>query len=90
LINYIDRVATPSEILSPSFIASYRPREIGTSLAAAWHHDDRIGMRKLCRDQEFGIEVPDHRMSLKGIINMAASIQVPALGKLQRRLVGRI
>ena len=70
LIDDIDRIAAAQEILCPAFAAVRRAGEIGSGLAAAMDHDDRVGMREFLRDLEFGVELPDHRRPFKRSIDL--------------------
>src|SRR5580704_15734242 len=60
LVDDIDRIAAAQEILCPPFATVRCAGEIGSGLAAAMDHDDRVEVCEFLRDLEFGVELPDH------------------------------
>jgi hypothetical protein len=60
LVDDVDRVAAPREILRPALAPVGRAREGRARAAAAMHHHDRVGMRLLLRNAHLDIHLPDH------------------------------
>ena len=90
LIDHIDRVAAPHEILRPAFAAVRRAGEVGAGLAAAVDHHDRVGVRQRLRNEVFDVHVPGHRRARHRRVDLAAGEQIAGLGEHHRRLFGRM
>src|SRR5262249_12455577 len=60
LIDHIDGVALPDEVLRPAFASVGRSEIAGGGAAAAMHEDDRVGLRLFRGDALLDVHLPDH------------------------------
>src|SRR5262249_7062712 len=63
-------------ILRPAFAAVRRAGEVGTGLAAAVHHHDRIGMAAPRRDHELDVHLPDRGTAFDRRVDLAPDEEV--------------
>ena len=76
LIDHVDRVAAAYEILRPAFAPVRRPGEVGTGLAAAVHHHDRIRLGPPRRNHVLDVHVAEHRAAFGGGVDLAADEEI--------------
>ena len=84
LIDHVDGVAAAQEELRPALATVGRAGEIGSGLAPAVDHHDRVGMIELLRDLELHVHLPDHRRALDRAVDPAAYEEITLLGDDER------
>ena len=86
LIDHVDGVAAAQEELRPALATVGRAGEIGSGLAPAVDHHDRVGMIELLRDLELHVHLPDHRRALDRAVDPAAYEEITLLGDDERTI----